>query len=139
MMGFMFRKIDSAGKLKEYHEKMPVDYIIQDLIRYPLEVSVFYYRLPNEEKGTITGFLKKGFLEVVGDGRSTLWELMLAYPRVRFRLEEMRSKHLSRLDDIIPEGEIYCLSNALNLSRGGQLISLEAGEGRTIVKGFRRP
>jgi len=136
MMGFMFRKIGSAAKLKEYHGRMPVDYVLQDLIRYPLEVSVFYYRMPNEGSGTITGFLKKGFLEVIGDGRSTLWELMLEYPRVRFRLEEMRTKHLSRLNDIIPRGEIYCLSNALNLSRGGQLISLKHEKDERLLKVF---
>jgi hypothetical protein len=136
MMGFMFRKIGSAAKLKEYHGRMPVDYVLQDLIRYPLEVSVFYYRMPNEGSGTITGFLKKGFLEVIGDGRSTLWELMLEYPRVRFRLEEMRTKHLSRLNDIIPGGEIYCLSNALNLSRGGQLISLKHEKDERLLKVF---
>jgi hypothetical protein len=136
MMGFMFRKIDSPAKLKEYHEKMPIDYIVQDLIRYPLEISVFYYRMPNEEKGAITGFLKKGFLEVVGNGRSTLWELMLDYPRVQFRLEEMRSKHFSRLNDILSEGEIYTLSNALNLSRGGQLISLKHEKDERLLKVF---
>jgi hypothetical protein len=124
MMGFMFRKIDSADKLRLYHQQMPADYIIQDLIKYPLEVSVFYYRLPNEKKGTITGFLKKEFLEITGDGKSTLRQLIENYSRVQFRLDEMRSKHKSRLNDILADGEIYCLSNALNLSRGGKLISL---------------
>lgn len=124
MMGFMFRKINSADKLASYHAKMPVNYIIQEYINYPFEVSVFYYRLPGEKKGTITGFLKKEFLSVTGNGKSNLLELMLAYPRIRFRLDEMKAKHESRLDEIIPAGEIYCLSNALNLSRGGKLISL---------------
>lgn len=136
MMGFMFRKIDNAVKLKQYHETMPVDYIIQDLVKYPLEVSVFYYRFPNEEKGTITGFLKKEFLEVTGNGKSTLWELILNYPRVRFRLEEMRSKHESRLQDIIAKDEIYCLSNALNLSRGGKLVSLAHEKDEKLLKVF---
>ena len=63
-MGFMFRKIDNINQLKKYHNKMPSDYIIQELITYPLEVSVFYYRFPNQQKGTITGFIKKEFLEV---------------------------------------------------------------------------
>ncbi|MCW3094138.1 MAG: hypothetical protein JWP81_5207 [Ferruginibacter sp.] len=124
MMGFMFRKIYSIDKLREYHQKMPARYIIQQLVTYPLEVSVFYYRFPNQKKGTITGFLKKEFLEVTGDGRSSLLQLMLYYDRVRFRLEEMKMKHRENLDKIIPEGEPYCLSYALNLSRGGRLISL---------------
>ncbi|MEO6549836.1 MAG: hypothetical protein ABIN94_17675, partial [Ferruginibacter sp.] len=124
MMGFMFRKIYSIDKLKEYHDKMPSKYIIQKLVNYPLEVSVFYYRLPNQLKGTITGFLKKEFLEVTGDGQSTLHQLMLKYNRIRFRLEEMKLKHSGSLEKIIPEGEPYCLSYALNLSRGGRLVSL---------------
>ncbi len=61
MMGFMFRRINNDEELKAYHKKMPVDYIIQALVQYPLEVSVFYYRFPNEQKGTITGFIKKNF------------------------------------------------------------------------------
>ncbi len=136
MMGFMFRKIDSLEKLRQYHKRMPADYIIQYLANYPLEVSVFYYRFPDQEKGTITGFLKKEFMQVIGDGRSTLWELITDYPRVQFRLEEMKSKHLSRLNDIIPEGEVYCLSNALNLSRGGKLISLKHEKDEKLLKVF---
>lgn len=124
MMGLMFRKIDSLQKLALYHQCMPADYIIQDLITYPLEISVFYYRLPGDEKGTITGFLKKEFLEVTGNGTDTLEQLITSYDRVRFRLPEMFAKHHSRLHHIFAEGERFCLSNALNLSRGGKLVSL---------------
>lgn len=136
MMGLMFRRINSAADLASYHATMKVDYIIQELVTYPLEVSVFYYRLPHESGGTITGFLKKEFLEVVGDGHSTLWELMRNYPRVRFRLEEMRLKHEGRLQDVLPWGEIYCLSYALNLSRGGRLVSLEHEKDEQLLKVF---
>ncbi len=136
MMGLMFRKIDNAEQFKRYHEKMPVDYIVQELIRYPLEVSVFYYRFPNEQKGTITGFLRKEFLEVTGDGKSTLWQLMLQYSRIRFRLEEMRLKHENRLNDIISEGEKFCLSYALNLTRGGKLVSLSHEKDERLLKVF---
>lgn len=124
MMGLMFRKISSVEEFRRYHQKMPVRYIVQELIRYPIEVSVFYYRFPHEAKGTITGFLRKEFLEVVGDGQSTLWELIGRYPRVAFRLEEMKAKHADKLQHIVPEGEIYCLNYALNLTRGGKLVSL---------------
>lgn len=136
MMGYMFRRIHNEEEFRQYHSKIPVDYFIQELVAYPLEVSVFYYRFPNQQKGTITGFLKKEFLEVVGDGKSTLRELIQNYPRVRFRLEEMKSKHADRLNDIIPEGEIYVLSHALNLSRGGRLVSLEGEKDEELLKVF---
>ena len=135
-MGFMFRKIDNASQLKKYHDKMPSDYIIQEFVTYPVEVSVFYYRFPYQQKGTITGFLKKEFLEVIGDGGSTLWELMRMYDRVQFRLEEMKAKHENKLDNIIPEGEIFILSPALNLSRGGKLVNLEHEKDDQLLKVF---
>ena len=135
-MGFMFRKIDNADQLKKYHSKMPSDYIIQELVTYPLEVSVFYYRFPNEQTGTITGFLKKEFLEVKGDGTSTLLQLIQNYDRVQFRLDEMKSKHAHKLDQVIPKDEIYILSQALNLSRGGKLVSLEHEKDERLLKVF---
>jgi len=124
MMGFMFRKMEKESDLKNYHEMIMADYIIQDYISFPLEVSVFYYRFPREEKGTITGFLKKEFLSITGDGISTLNDLIENYPRARFRLEEIKLKHREKLKVVIPKGEIYYLSYALNLSRGGKLVSL---------------
>jgi len=135
-MGFMFRKIDNEDQLKKYHNKMPSTFIIQELIKYPMEVSVFYYRFPNQENGTITGFLKKEFLEVTGDGNSTLWQLIQNYDRVQFRIDEMRAKHEQKLNDIIPEGEIYILSPALNLSRGGKMVSLAHENDDKLLKVF---
>ena len=53
MKGLLFRKVDDEQELELYHEKNPVDYIIQDLVDYPLEVSVFYYRFPDQQKGDL--------------------------------------------------------------------------------------
>lgn len=136
MMGFMFRRMNNAAELLAYHQKMPVNYIIQTFVNYPLEVSVFYYRYPNEQKGTITGFIKKEFLQVVGDGESTLKELINNYERVRFRQDEMLAKHADQLENILPKGEIYILSYALNLSRGGRLVSLEYEKDKKLLKVF---
>ena len=59
MKGLLFRKIDAEKELSLYHEKIPIEYIIQELVHYPLEVSVFYYRYPFQKKGVITGFIQK--------------------------------------------------------------------------------
>jgi hypothetical protein len=135
-MGFMFRKIDSISALLQYHEQMKVDYIVQEFVSYPLEVSVFYYRFPNQQKGTITGFVRKECLSVTGDGVSTLHELILKYPRVQFRLDEMKTKHAASLHNVIPYGQRYILSEALNLSRGGRLVSLEHEKDEKLLKLF---
>ncbi|HYF71003.1 MAG TPA: hypothetical protein VD884_22900 [Ohtaekwangia sp.] len=124
-MGLLFRKIDNMSQLRSYHSKIHVDYIIQEFVTYPVEVSVFYYRFPDQQNGTITGFVKKEPLQVKGDGRSTLKELIESYPRTRFRLDEMFKKHAGQLQDVIPANQIFYLSEALNLSRGGKLVNLD--------------
>jgi hypothetical protein len=135
-MGFMFRQIHNKEELHVYHNKMSVDYLLQEFVLYPIEVSVFYYRFPNENKGTITGFVRKDYLEVKGDGKSTLRQLIEKYPRVRFRRDEMFCKHADRLNDVLPDNEAYCLSHALNLSRGGKLVSLEHEKDHRLLSVF---
>lgn len=136
MMGLLFRVISSASELRQYHQQVPVDYIVQELSTYPIEVSVFYYRFPGESTGTITGFVRKDSLEVVGNGRLTLWELIGQYSPVQFRLDEMRAKHANRLTYVVPDGEVYCLSNALNQTRGGRLVSLAHEKDERLLSVF---
>jgi hypothetical protein len=102
-----------------------------------MEVSVFYYRYPNEKKGTITGFLKKEMLDVIGDGKSSLEELMLQLTaRPGFKIDEWKKKQAANLNTVIPKGEIYRLSWAANLSRGGRLVSLGHEKDERLLKVF---
>ncbi len=124
MKGILFRKIDNADQLQKYHEKVPVEYIVQDLVDLPVEVSVFYYRHPAEQKGIVSGFIHKELLQVKGDGQSTLRQLVEQHPRAKFRMEEMEHRHGHRFDRVIPQGEIFYLSYAGNHNRGAQFTNL---------------
>ncbi|MEJ1240872.1 hypothetical protein WBG78_22190 [Chryseolinea sp. T2] len=135
-MGLMFRKIESLDHFKQYHRSMPVPYVLQEYIDYPIEVSVFYYRMPGEDSGRITGFVKKEYMQVVGDGVKTLRQLIGDYPRARYRRAELFSKHESKLSWVVPNGEPYVLSHALNLSRGGRLVNLENENDSSLLKVF---
>ncbi len=63
-------------------------------------------------------------------------DLIINYERVRFRQEEMKAKHADHLSYILPPGEMYFLSYALNLSRGGRLLSLEHEKDERLLKIF---
>src|SRR4026207_1717344 len=93
MKGILFRKIENEDQLRKYHSRIPVEYIVQDLVNLPVEVSVFYYRHPEAKKGVVSGFIHKELLQVKGDGVSTLEELILAHPRAKHRMEEMKHRH----------------------------------------------
>lgn len=122
--GILFRKIDQEDHLRIYHQEIPVEYFIQDFVTFPLEISLFYYRMPNEEKGTISGFLQKVPLQVIGDGRSTLEQLIMTNSKSKKRLEELRPKHGENYQKVIPAGEKYMLSHAGNHNRGAHFIDL---------------
>jgi hypothetical protein len=136
MKGYLFRKINNRTELMLYHDKVPVDYIVQDYINYPLEVSLFYYRFPNQQKGTITGFIKKESMGVTGDGTSSLLNLIKQHTRARDMLDEMTAKHGKNFDEVIPAGESYILSQAANLNRGGKLIDLSHEKDERLLRVF---
>lgn len=123
--GILFRKIDDETALQRYHAKLPVEYMVQALVPYPMEVSVFYIRHPQENKGRVTGFLHKIPLQVTGNGKDTLEQLIHQHPKAQKRLDEMYSKHREHLQTIIPAGEKYMLSYAANHNRGAHFIDLK--------------
>lgn len=125
MKGILFRKIEDEEHLRRYHSRIPVEYIVQELIELPVEVSVFYYRHPAQEKGTISGFIQKELLEVYGDGESTLLELIMKHPRAKYRLEEMKQRHEHRLNRVLPKDQHFYLSYAGNHNRGARFINLK--------------
>ncbi len=136
LKGLLFRKIDYEKELEAYHLKMPYEYLVQDLVLYPLEVSVFYYRYPNQQKGVISGFIQKDPMIVTGDGRSTLQELILEHPKAKHRFEEMRIKHVDNLHKVIDAGERYILTYAANLNRGAKFTNLASQIDDRLLKVF---
>ncbi|MBC7887647.1 MAG: hypothetical protein H7Z13_07140 [Ferruginibacter sp.] len=123
--GILLRKIDDEAALKRYHGLMPWEYIVQKMVHYPMEVSVFYIRHPKQTKGTVTGFLHKIPLQVTGDGKQTLASLIGRHPKAGKKLDELFNKHRERWDEVLAPGEKYMLSYAANHNRGAQFIDLK--------------
>ena len=136
--GILLRKIDTEEELKAYHGRMPFEYIVQCLVNYPMEVSIFYIRYPHAERGIITGFLHKIPLQVLGDGIHTLSQLIALHPKGRKRTGELYSKHKLRWTEVLPSGERYMLSYAANHNRGAHFIDLKAQIDEKLVGIFDR-
>jgi hypothetical protein len=122
--GILFRKIDNAIQLQEYHGKVQLPYLLQALVHYPIEVSVFYYRMPAEKKGTITGFLHKVPLQVVGDGVSTLQQLINHHSKAKDYLSDIEKVHAGQFGQVVEKGQVYKLSYAANHRRGARFYNL---------------
>lgn len=123
--GILVRKINNEKQLKFYHDHVPIEYFVQQYVSFPLEVSLFYYRYPNEKKGHITGFLQKVPLQVAGDGVHTLRELILKNSKSKKHLEMLKARHGENYNLVLEKGEVYKLSDAANHNRGAQFIDLK--------------
>ncbi len=121
--GFLVEKIDNENTLAEYIKKIKVDFLIQDFIDYPIEVSVLYYRIPDAPTGKITSICIKKNLSVIGDGISTVETLMEKYPRARFQLERFKKDYPSVLLKIPQAEEDFVLEPIGNHSRGTTFLN----------------
>ena len=124
MQGILFRKINGEDEMQQYHQHVPFDYLLQDLIELPLEFSVFHVRYPNQTKGVVTGFILKEYMTVYGDGKSTLLQLIQKHPKAMVRENEMRKRHAQNLSKILAPGEKYFLSITGNHNRGAKFVNL---------------
>ena len=123
--GILFRKIDDEITFKHYHSLVPVEYLVQKMVNYPMEVSVFHIKHPKEQNGIITGFLHKIPLQVLGDGIHTLQQLVLINPKSEKLYNDLHSRHAEKWDTIIPNNEKYILNYAANHNRGAHFIDLK--------------
>jgi len=124
MQGILIRKIEKEKALFDYHNNVPVDYLIQEFVDMPMEFSVFHIRYPQQAKGIVTGFILKEYMAVTGDGQCTLLQLIHNHPKAMVREEEMRRKHAKNLHTILPAGEKYLLSITGNHNQGATFINL---------------
>jgi hypothetical protein len=130
--GLLFRKIENAEQLKAYHSLLPFTYVIQEMITFPLELSIFYVRYPDDEKnlpafkqGIITGIIAKEYLHVTGDGKSTLQQLIENHPKAFMMAEEQKIKHKENLNNVIALNQKYVLNELGNHNRGARFINLK--------------
>lgn len=123
--GILLRKINSEAELESYHNMMQWEYIIQQLVVYTMEVSVFYIRHPKNNSGIITGFLQKIPLQVIGNGTDTLEKLVEKHPKGHKLFSSLHHKHFGKWKKVIAKDEKYLLSDAANHNRGAQFIDLK--------------
>lgn len=121
--GFLVEKLNNKEELLIYLNKITVDFIIQDFINYPLEVSILYHRFPDAKKGKITSICIKKNLSVTGDGTSTIEKLMTEYPRARFQVKRFQTDYPDLLLKVPSSGEHVELEPIGNHSRGTTFLN----------------
>ena len=116
-------KINTEEGLINYHSAAHFNYIIQEFIDFDLEFGVLYSRLPNSEKGEVSSVTLKEFLTVIGDGKSTIVELMHNSTRARFQIKRLKKEMGEAINRVPLNNEKVLLEPIGNHCRGTRFIN----------------
>lgn len=120
--GLLVKRINSENELKNYLQKYPINTIIQEFIDYKNECGIFYHRIPGQKSGSITSITLKKYLTIIGDGISTVSELVLSDQRARIYFDIFTNIHGSDMNNIPGKKEAVVMSVIGNHSKGTQFI-----------------
>ena len=123
LKGLGVSRLEDEEQLAAYLARVPREVLLQELIDYPHEVGVFYVRMPGKNRGTITGIVKKEFLQLVGDGKSDLKELIHQNPRCLIQWPKLQKELTEKeLKEILPLGEKKVLLAVGSHTRGALFL-----------------
>lgn len=121
--GLLVHKINNAKELELVVRNIKVDYILQEYVDFQLEIGIFYFRLPNNNSGSIPSITIKEFLSVTGDGIKTLEELVNEKPRAILQREKIKYNFKELWGKVIPHEEKIILEFIGNHNRGTKFIN----------------
>jgi membrane protein DedA with SNARE-associated domain len=112
------RLLHDQGELDAYAAAADYAFLTQAYCDAPGEAGVFYVRHPAQAQGRLFSVTRKVFPEVLGDGRRTLAQLILAGPRDRLMARVFFRRHGGHLDRVLAKGERLRLVESGNHSQG---------------------
>ncbi len=112
--------ISSRQELHSYLAGFPINAVLQlqKLAEWEAEAGVFYVRAPGATAGTITSLTLKYTPFVVGDGKSTLAELVASDHRAGKLQHLYRARHSAVWHNVIPLGQPLRLVFSASHCRG---------------------
>ena len=116
--GYGVQLVEDDRQLARYIESFPEgeSYILQRPVLYDGEAGIFYVRIPGEEKGKIYSITLRYFPYVVGDGKSTLRQLIQMDERTKLRADFYLGEKENHLG--------FAREDLEHIPAGGELIRL---------------
>lgn len=110
-------------ELLEHASGFTEDIILQEYITFKEEYGVIFYKLPNGKGKGITSIVKKGFLSVIGDGVSTVKQLLGQFERGRLYLELLELEEPKKLKIIPQNNEHFIVQPIGNHCKGTAFLN----------------
>lgn len=128
------RKLVNKEAVLSYASDSPFDFLIQEFISYENEAGIFYWRLPGQKKGNISGIVHKEFLKVEGDGSRNIRDLLSDNPRGILQIPYLEKSEPDMLEHILYRGESFTVSPYGNHARGALFLDDSASVTSALVE-----
>lgn len=99
--GWLVRKILSVQELIQYKNSLNITFLIQSYVDFPVELSIFYYRHPLHNKGTISSITLKKLLTITGNGKDTIKELIFKNDRAFLQYQHLKKYSSLNFDAVL--------------------------------------
>ncbi|MCP3979312.1 MAG: alpha/beta fold hydrolase [bacterium] len=119
--------VRDVAAVEAYLSAAPYEVVVQEYVPGH-ELGIFYVRRPDEDEGRIISITDKRMPEVVGDGRSTVEELILADPRAVAMADHYLAAQAARRADVPADGETIQLVELGTHCRGAIFLDGSAFE-----------
>ncbi len=116
-------KIYTKLELKTHLAEIKSNYLVQEYVTHLLEYGVFVSYIPNEEKYKVISLTEKRFFKVVGDGKSTINELIKLQPRGLVFYKQIKERSIYAMDYVPLLGEICVIHTMGNHCNGTEFIN----------------
>jgi hypothetical protein len=114
--------IETEENLIQHLASVTYPFIIQEYVDYPIELGVFYSRLPSAKEGRILSIVRKKFLEVTGDGKSTVEQLLANSDRGFLQIPRLQKENLTLMAEIPGANEVRLVEPLGNHCLGTEFI-----------------
>jgi hypothetical protein len=124
MKGMSVQKLENEQQMLDYARNATYDFLVQEFIDYPEEAGIFYYRIPGENRGCISGIAGKEFLAVRGNGRATIRELLQLDKRFVLQIPILQKTLGNDLNAVLEDGKEQVLVPYGNHVRGTKFVDI---------------
>ena len=122
--GFMVRKVDSLTELNGLKASFGQrEMLLQEFVDTAKEYSIMCYKLNRSSTYEISSFVEKILPYIVGDGITTIEDLIINLSNPFLKKEIVLYKFRTCLHDILPKGQKMIIDHVGNYARGSKFYN----------------
>lgn len=121
--GLLVKKVETLEDIQFHLRHFPAKFLLEEYIDYLVEAAVLYWKNPETGKSGISSVTVKEFLHVIGDGHSSVKDLLMQNPRGVLQVPRLMIEKTKLLLSIPKMGQKIIVEHIGNHCRGTKFLN----------------